>query len=475
MSIALLLVLALATDALAALAPGDHLNQSFVFDGATRLYDVHVPLSYDGSTPVPLVLDFHGYSSNKFQQAAISGMKARADAAGFIVVHPQGLFGQPDDPEAVNLPDGPSWNAGICCGKAVTTQVDDVGFVRTLVEALAAEGNIDRTRVYATGLSNGGAMSQALACNAADLFAAAAPLAFPIPFDPPTACQPSRPIPVMNFMGLTDALVPYDGNGFTISAAASFAQWRANDGCGSDSVEETVVTGTSRCETDTSCAAGVEVALCSINSTFPPPFAGHVLYVNPDLVLADVAWDFLSRFSLPSTPPPLPTRVGNAKLLVKDGADPSKRKLLFLSKDPAVGTDIDPTVDGASLRLYNTNGTGESVCLDLPAGGWQAAGGGFAYRDATFANGPCATVKVKRGKLLKVLCRAKVQAIAYSLDEPAQGSLGVRFTSGTTTYCAGFGGTIARDAGTAAGEPGIFRAKNDAVPAVCPVPRVSCP
>jgi polyhydroxybutyrate depolymerase len=455
-------VLTAPAGAVAVLTPGDHRNESFVFDGVERLYDVHVPPSYDGSTPVPLVLDFHGFAVNKTWQAAYSGMKERADASGFIAVYPQALFGLPDDPEGENRPDGPSWNAGNCCGKAVATGVDDVGFIRTLVERLALEDKIDRTRVYATGLSNGGGMSHRLACEAADMLAAAAPLASPIPF-PYTRCQPSRPISVINFLGLTDTVVPYNGRPGVHSAAESFSAWRTIDGCGTGPVEETVVTGTSRCETDTSCAAGVQNALCSINADAAG--LGHVLYQNPDLVIADVAWEFLSQFALPEPLPPLPTRVSGSKLMVKDSGTPSKRKFLLLLKDPALGNGIDPTADGAALQVYNSNGSGESVCLSLPADGWRAASSGFVYKDGESASGPCKSAKVKQGKLLKVVC----QGISYSLDEEEQGSLAVRFSSGSRTYCAGFGGTVAED------EAGIFTAFDAPSPSLCPAPREPCP
>ncbi len=71
----------------AALATGDQ-TFSTRFDGLDRSYDVHVPASYDGSSPVPLVLDFHGYTSTKEAQASVSGFKGKADTEGFIIVHP---------------------------------------------------------------------------------------------------------------------------------------------------------------------------------------------------------------------------------------------------------------------------------------------------------------------------------------------------------------------------------------------------
>lgn len=244
--------------------------RSMSFDSQTRQYDVYVPASYDGSTAVPLVVDFHGAGSNKNQERNVSGFQALANSEGYIVVYPQGLFN--------------TWNAGFCCGGAVTNNIDDVGFARALVDQVAAEANIDRRRVYSTGLSNGGFMTHRLACEAADVFAAFVPSAAFIGVSP---CVPSRPLALLMMMGLNDTTVPYG------TAAPSFLSWRNNGQCVGVTPDETVVDGGSNCQTYTNCADGVEVGLCSINS-------GHVVYINPDIVVAQVAWDFMSRFSLPA-------------------------------------------------------------------------------------------------------------------------------------------------------------------------------
>ena len=266
------------------LGPGDS-SRSIVVGTTTRTYLVHVPPSYTGS-PVPLVVDMHGFTSTADQQRAISGFLALSDTRGFIASWPQGL--------------GNAWNGGICC----TTATDDVAFIRALVAKMEQEAAIDARRVYATGLSNGGAMTQRLACEAADLFAAAAPVAFPISVSPTSSCVPSRKIPVLTFMGLTDTIVPYDGGTFP-SAAATFAHWRGVDLCGAGTPEVHDVSGASFCDIDTSCAAGAQVGLCSITSTSGAPYAGHILYINADFAIAPLAYDFLSQFSLPAPGPAL--------------------------------------------------------------------------------------------------------------------------------------------------------------------------
>jgi len=276
------------------LTPGDH-RRTLVFGGKSRIYDIHVPPGYDGSKAVPLVLDFHGFTANPTRFAGLSGWRSLADSAGFIVVYPLGLFGQPDAPE-VDTTRGPSFNGGpLCCGDAARTRIDDVGFARAIVQAVAAEANVDLTRVYGTGWSNGGHMSSRLGCEAADLFAGVAAVAGPIALFPTSQCQPSRPIAVIEFAGLHDPGQPYPGPN-----TESFAHWRDVDGCGSGPPDERIDFGTSYCETYWSCSAGAQVELCSIEASQVSPNPGHVLYLNPDLDVTRTAWEFLSRFRLPA-------------------------------------------------------------------------------------------------------------------------------------------------------------------------------
>jgi hypothetical protein len=328
-----------------------------------------------------------------------------------------------------------------------------------------------------TGLSNGGAMSQVMACRASDLIAAAAPMAFPIPYVTISDCAPARPIPVLTFQGLTDVLVPYDGPGIFASAAESFAQWRSNDGCGTDppAPEEVVVEGESNCAIDTSCADGVQAGLCSILSTYDviPAVAGHILYINDDFDLAAVTWDFFGRFALPD-PPPLARPLAGKKLRLSDETDVTKSRLDLALKDAAfeLPPALDPAANGAALQVYNTAGSGESACLALPASGWKKKGKSFVYKDKDGANGPCFAAKLAKGKL-EAKCSGKVQPLGYTLDEPTQGGLALRFASGADVLCSVFGGTISSDTSTANGTA-RFQAKSAAAAAFCPEPRVPC-
>lgn len=286
-------------------APGIN-PRTLTHGGALRSYDVYAPASYSGAQSVPLVVDLHGFGSNGADHRGISGWTTQAETAGFLVVHPNGLFS--------------GWNAGVCCGVAMTTGVDDVGFLSAMVDAIVAEGAVDAARVFVTGLSNGGAMSHRMACEAADKIAAAAPMAFPVPYvDFEAGCQPSRPIPVLAFMGLNDIVIPYSSGAFG-GALPSLDAWRAKNVCGTGPFEINETHGFGgTCVVDTSCAEGVEVGLCSITgASFAPPldiYNGHILYFNLDgLVLPDRAWTFLSAFSLPAAGVPVAGPLGWAVL-----------------------------------------------------------------------------------------------------------------------------------------------------------------
>ncbi len=151
--------------------------------GLEREYTLYVPDSYDGSEPVPLVLSLHGFLSNRFQQQAWSQWDTLADEENFIAVFPQGTG------------ELTRWNAGrIAFNEG--NGADDVAFIRDLIGHISDEWCIDSARVYVTGLSNGGGMSNRLACEASDLFAAVGPVSGAYTeFE--GGCNPTRPVPVI--------------------------------------------------------------------------------------------------------------------------------------------------------------------------------------------------------------------------------------------------------------------------------------
>ena len=217
---------------------GDHLRE-MDFGGRTRTWRVHVPPGYDPANPTALILNLHGYTSNGAQQVFFSNMNPTADARGFIVVYPDGYEN--------------SWNAGACCGLAASEGIDDVAFLVALVDEVAALLCIDRERVFAAGMSNGGYMSYRLACEAADVFAGFAPVAGGLGI---AACVPSRPVPLIAYHGLDDSMVPYS------MGDSSFREYARLSGCTGDPVR--TLYDDSTCDIYETCDGGIRVGLCSL-------------------------------------------------------------------------------------------------------------------------------------------------------------------------------------------------------------------
>jgi polyhydroxybutyrate depolymerase len=249
---------------------------------------VHIPPGYDPARLTPLVLNFHGYGGSPVQEEGLTLMDAESDAAGFVLVYPQGTGTLP------------SWNAGACCGTAAQSNVDDVGFVGSLLDKLEAQLCVDSRRVFATGMSNGGFMSHRLGCELADRIAAIAPVAGVMGI--PT-CNPSRPVPVMEFHGTSDPIVPYDGNASISypSVATTISGWVQRDGC-QGTATTTYSKGDATCVTYDPCAGGAEVTLCTIaggGHTWPGgtpfPLLGAT---SMDISATDAMWTFFQKHAM---------------------------------------------------------------------------------------------------------------------------------------------------------------------------------
>ena len=181
--------------------PAGESTRKLTHDGLERSYILYVPASVNWSQPVPLVFVFHGGTGNAESAVRMSGFNNVADQNGFLVAYPNGTSRVSSD---ILL----TWNGGDCCGFAQQKNVDDVGFVRAIVTDLQSLANIDPKRIYASGMSNGGILSQRLACEAADVFAAIAPVSGTLNFQ---NCNPSQPISVIEFHGTGDQHIPYEG------------------------------------------------------------------------------------------------------------------------------------------------------------------------------------------------------------------------------------------------------------------------
>jgi polyhydroxybutyrate depolymerase len=186
---------------------------------------------YDGVTPLPLVLNYHGLGSNIVEQIFVSDLYPRADAQGFLVATPQGV---PTSGWPVN-----HWNTLLSPGPSNN---DDVLFSSKIIDDVAAQVCVDVAHVYATGMSNGAEMSVRLGCSLSARIAAIAPVAgsyYPplTPILPSESCPDTRPMPVIAFHGTGDMTIPFNGgaglNGIVFRDIDDVVipAWATHNGC----------------------------------------------------------------------------------------------------------------------------------------------------------------------------------------------------------------------------------------------------
>ncbi len=238
-------------------APGDY-RFSFVHDGITREYLVHVPKSHRGA-PAPMLIALHGGGGDADNQANDDNYKliSKSEQAGFIAVFPNGYS---------RLPSGvfATWNAGACCGAAQKSGIDDVGFIRAVIHRMERQASIDPRRVFATGMSNGAMMSWRLACEAPEIRAIA-----PVEgTDNTAACKPQHPIPVIEFHATDDPNVPFNGGVGVgpsrtdfVSVLATQAKWVRIDKANRAATRVLTVPG-AHCDLHAAKPGGAPIELC---------------------------------------------------------------------------------------------------------------------------------------------------------------------------------------------------------------------
>ncbi|MCA9076902.1 MAG: polyhydroxybutyrate depolymerase [Planctomycetaceae bacterium] len=283
---------------LGALDAGDH-ARSLTVDGRERSYLVHIPDSYDAMTPTPVVLILHGAGTDADITVTFTGMNEKSDEKGFIAVYPNGTGRKPLL----------TWNAGGSIERFRKDPADDVAFIDSLLDELERTVTVDRRRVFATGMSNGGMMCYRLAAEMSERIAAIAPVAGTLLIDDP---RPARPVPVMHFHGREDRFVVPEGPGDWTPGFLNFksveetmAVWCRINGCSTDPMitelpdEADDGTRVTR-SVFTPQGSGAEIVLYEIEGgghTWPgqrPPvrFIGRS---TMDISANDLIWEFFER------------------------------------------------------------------------------------------------------------------------------------------------------------------------------------
>ncbi len=187
--------------------------------GNYRSYRLYIPPIYSGSVSVPLILNLHGYTSNAYQQQMLytSSFMQIADTAGFLMVYPQGTKDSYGNA---------FWNSGTYS----ISIVNDTTFLNQLIDSLQSSYNVDPTKIYMTGFSNGAIMSHYMACFCNKKITAIASVSGTILKSWPN-CNPNKNVPVMHLHGTSDAIVSYNGDANMLSADSTVMKWVFINNC----------------------------------------------------------------------------------------------------------------------------------------------------------------------------------------------------------------------------------------------------
>jgi polyhydroxybutyrate depolymerase len=252
----------------------------------------------------------HGGSGNYQSVQGFTQMNFVSNQNDFLAVYPQGIG---------NAPPGYSWADGRNTS-ADQAGIDDVGFMSKLINTLYNDYNIDTNRVYICGFSNGGFMTQRLACETPELFAAIGGLGCSIDTNLIQTCNPNLAVPMAYFSGTADPEVPYTGGAMNnpnvtpivaVDTAVQF--WVDNNNCQTmepvvkipDNVPEDSSTVELYKYTDCDCDADINFfKIIDGGHTWPgvpvPQFP-QLGNTNEDIHASFLLWSFFNQFSLCNT------------------------------------------------------------------------------------------------------------------------------------------------------------------------------
>jgi polyhydroxybutyrate depolymerase len=231
-----------------------------------------------------------------------TGFNNLSDENGFIVVYPDGV-GRLKNRLL-------TWNAGYCCGYALDNNIDDVGFIKKLIEKIQNNFNIDSNRIYVTGHSNGGMMSYRLGAELSDIIAAIAPVAGSIGAKDDensslrTIADPINPISVISIHGLLDENVPYDGGDGNASSSPriflsvneSILFWVEHNKCISIPNRNISESGNVIIDYYLNGTDGTEIALISIlNGGHAWPGSDKDTTENQEINATEIIWEFFEN------------------------------------------------------------------------------------------------------------------------------------------------------------------------------------
>ncbi|WP_108958910.1 alpha/beta hydrolase family esterase [Leptospira ellinghausenii] len=280
--------------------PGDYVF-STIHQEILRYYKIHVPKSYNQVKTVPLLFVFHGGGGDMEIQSKEEYYHqiSKSEELGHIVVFPNGYSVYKSGKIA-------TWNAGNCCGEAKKANIDDLGFVKVILGHLTEKMNIDKKRIYSTGMSNGAMMSYQIACSMANQFSGITAVAGT---DNTVDCKPSKPISIFHIHAKNDDKVLFyggAGSSFTdrtlitdfVSVPKTVSKWVQLNGC-HPTPKIVLQNKDVTCEEYHECKEGVTVKLCVTEDgghSWPGGKKPSLLLGGESptkaIIANDVMWDF---------------------------------------------------------------------------------------------------------------------------------------------------------------------------------------
>jgi polyhydroxybutyrate depolymerase len=271
-------------------------------DNLSRSYVVWLPDGYQQRPPFPVVLTFHGGGQAVESMEDNANLQNAREARNFVVVYAAGYE------KSFNV-------GGYCCGAAARQQIDDLKYVRALLNDLQSVARIDRRRIDATGFSNGGQFSYYLACNMSNEIAAIAPVGGSMqpPFD---RCHPTRPVSVFHWHGLADRFEPFEGGPPAIKSAPpqppaqeGLELWKKFDGTRTTRQVD-IVGRSANCTESSSGKDNASVVLCLVTGMGHHWPGSNPKRGNPRIIAAlgplgppmdanDAILSFFSHYALP--------------------------------------------------------------------------------------------------------------------------------------------------------------------------------
>lgn len=256
-------------------------------NGRTREYILHLPASYDSSDPVPMIINFHGYGGCASDHAInVGDLNSLADNENFIVAYPQAVVGEKGDVY---------WDPGDNGIQSI--EENDVYFTEQLISKISNEYNVDSSRIYAIGFSNGGMMSYGLACSRGNLIAA---VGIMCGIMLPESCDANEYTSVIHFHGIDDDILPYEGNQYYQSVQDVVNYWLNHNGIPASSLLTTDMNGGDVVRKSYSGGnENTSVILYTIHELNGKVvghgwFSGDIDGNSPNQIL----WDFLSSYKL---------------------------------------------------------------------------------------------------------------------------------------------------------------------------------